>query len=206
MQLVSYYNCPYILELEEIFEDQKYYYIATKFLPGGDLYYYLSKMPKLQLEEAHARVIIRQIAIGIQALHRINIVHRDIKPDNILVSNTGISPQVCLADLGSAFRLKVKQRSSYFQIGTPGYMAPELLSGNRYSFSIDIWSFGCLIMMLLASTLPFWTEDGEELKRRVIEEPLNPDSDQQMRHLSNEVKNLLSGMLRKNPRERLTID
>ena len=57
-------------------------------------------------------------------------------------------------------------------------MAPELLSGNRYSFSIDVWSFGCLIMMLLASTLPFWTEDGEELERRVLEEPLDLDSDQ----------------------------
>ena len=113
---------------------------------------------------------------------------------------------MCLADLGSAFRLKVNRRSSNFYLGTPGYMAPELLSGKQYSFSIDVWSFGCLIIMLLATTLPFWSEDRDELKRRVLEEPLNLDSDHKLRHLSDEVRNLLEGMLRKNPQERLTID
>ena len=113
---------------------------------------------------------------------------------------------MCLADLGSAFRLKVNRRSSNFYLGTPGYMAPELLSGKQYSFSIDVWSFGCLIIMLLATTLPFWSEDRDELKRRVLEEPLNLDSDYKLRHLSDEVRNLLEGMLRKNPQERLTID
>ena len=83
-----------------------------------------------------------------------------------------MSPQVRIADLGSAFKLRDKKGTSDFIIGTPGYMAPELLSGKRYGFSIDIWSLGSLMIALLAGTLPFSSEDRSERNRRVIEEPL----------------------------------
>jgi len=78
--------------------------------------------------------------------------------------------------------------------------------GENYSFSVDIWSLGALAMMLLAATLPFWSEDRQELKRRACEEPLDLDSEERMSHISDSAKNLLHGMLTKCPRERLTID
>ena len=92
MREVAYNSCPNILELQEVFEDDEFLYIATKFYSGGDLFNYLKKMPSIPLTEDHGKMIIKQVALGIQALHQNNIVHRDIKLDNILVSNSGMCP------------------------------------------------------------------------------------------------------------------
>ena len=69
MREVAYKSCPNILELQEVFEDEQLYYIATNYQPGGDLHNYLQKMQSIPLSEDHAKVIIKQVALGIQALH-----------------------------------------------------------------------------------------------------------------------------------------
>ena len=91
-------------------------------------------------------------------------------------------------------------------IGTPGYTAPEVITGQNYSFSADIWSLGSLMHALLSAKLPFSCENRKELKRRVCTEPLNLDSDRNLRNLSESAKDLLNGLLRKSPSKRLTIE
>ena len=100
-----------------------------------------------------------------------------------------------LADLGSAVKLESADDTSSFQIGTPGYLAPEVLLGKPYSFSCDIWSIGALMSVLLSAKLPFWDDDRKDRKRRVCTEPLNLEANSFMSRLSDDAKDLITGML-----------
>ena len=81
------------------------------------------------MTEAHARHIITQVALGLKGLHERLIVHRDIKIENILMSDLSLNAKLRIADLGSAVKLSALTDTSTFSIGTPGYIAPEILSG-----------------------------------------------------------------------------
>ena len=98
-------NCSNVIELVESFEDENSYYCVTRYMAGGDLYKYITTQPNQPLLEAEAKIIIKQVAIGLQALHRRNIIHRDIKLDNILVASKMEETKVCIGDLGSAIKL-----------------------------------------------------------------------------------------------------
>lgn len=139
-------------------------------------------------------------------MHKRNIVHRDIKIENILMSNYNNDAQLRIADLGSAIKLRKASDTTKFQIGTPGYMAPEILLGKAYNFSCDIYSIGALMFVLLTAQLPFWDNNRRERKRRVCNENLDLEADESSRILSPEAKDLLYGMLAKPVSERLTID
>jgi len=98
-------------------------------MAGGDLFNYIVKQPNQPLLEDQTKMIIRQVATGLQALHKRNIIHRDIKVDNMLVASTELETEVRISDLGSAIKLQSADGTSNFQIGTPGYVAPEVLKG-----------------------------------------------------------------------------
>ena len=162
-----------ILEIIESFEDDTSQFVVTKFMPAGYLLNYLVKQPTQPLSEDHARKIIIQIGICIESLHAKNIVHRDIKVENILMSDFSQDAKVRIADLGSAVKLQSANDTSTFKIGTPGYTAPEILSGLPYSFSCDIWSLGCLLHVLLTASPPFWDDDRKQRDRMVCHQPLD---------------------------------
>ena len=111
-----------------------------------------------------------------------------------------------IADLGSAIKLNSATDTTSFQIGTPGYMAPEILRGKPYSFSVDIWSIGALMFVLLTAQLPFWDNNRRERRRRVCKEALDLEADPIASQLTPEAKDLLRGMLTKPVNQRLTID
>ena len=114
--------------------------------------------------------------------------------------------ELMIADVGSAAKLASADDTTSFQIGTPGYLAPEVLKGDKYSFSCDIWSIGALTSVLLSAKLPFWDDDRKERKRRVCTEELDLETIPFLCEISEEGKDLIYGMLKKNPAERLTID
>ena len=91
-------------------------------------------------------------------------------------------------------------------IGTPGYTAPEVLAGKPYTLGVDIYSMGALMHALITATLPFWSEYEQERRYKVQHELLDFSSDEFLQCLSIEGKQILAGMLCKDPTERLTID
>ena len=95
-------DCENIIELIEVFEDQLTHYVVTKFMPSGDLYNYICQQPSQPLDEEHTKLIIRQVCRGVQALHQRNIIHRDIKIENLLMSDNSREATLKIADLGSA--------------------------------------------------------------------------------------------------------
>jgi len=146
-----------------------------------------------------------QVGIGLESLHAKNIVHRDIKIENILMTDFSEDAKVRIADLGSAIKLESSEHKTCFKIGTPGYTAPEVIQGKPYSFSCDIWSFGCLLHVLLSAQPPFWDEDRKTRDNKVCFEPLNLEANRYTANLSASCKNLLAQMLEKDPQKRLRI-
>ena len=100
-------------------------------------------------------MIIRQVAQGIKVLHSRLIIHRDIKLENLLMTDNTRHAQGKIADFGSAVKFQSADETSDFMIGTPGYTAPEIMTGQNYSFSADMWSLGSLMHALLSARLPF---------------------------------------------------
>ena len=91
-------------------------------------------------------------------------------------------------------------------IGTPGYTAPEVLAGKPYTCGVDIYSMGALMHALITATLPFWSNDDQERRYKVQHELLDFGSDDFLQRLSIEGKQILAGMLCKDPTKRLTVD
>lgn len=138
-------------------------------------------------------------------------MHADIKMSNILVSSNKRRDvekiSVKLADFGSAVHLDhPKVQGTKYLVGTPGYIAPELLLGQKVGPPTDIYSLGALMFNLLTSDLPFWDDDRQKRNRRVCLEPLNLETVPLLRQLSRDGRSLLKGMLTKDPVERFNIE
>ncbi len=105
------------------------------------------------IKENHVRFYIANIMLTLEHLHRQKILHRDIKPENIMLREDGY---LVLVDMGTAIELKLENRfRTTTIIGTPHYMAPEIILGKGYSFSADYWSLGVLIYEFLCGKLPY---------------------------------------------------
>ena len=146
---------------------------------------------------------MKQIGSALQTLHKKNIIHRDIKVENILVDGQGNDLTYYLGDLGSAIKLRSADQKADFGIGTFGFMAPEMLAYKSYSFGVDIWSLGCVLHVLITDHMVHFDRDENKARKKMLYEPLDLSS---YPELSREVRDLLKRMLKKNPAERISID
>lgn len=145
-------DCSNILTIIESFQDAEHVYIVSRYMSCGSLFDYIIKQEDSRIDEKRAQDIIHQIATGLRNLHKRNIVHRDIKVDNILVNISARGqPKFYVADLGSGVKLDSDEETCTFMIGTRGYVAPEILRGNAYGKSVDIFSLGCLMHAILSA-------------------------------------------------------
>ncbi len=98
------------------------------------------------------------LILCVEYLHKNNIIYRDIKPENIMVDDKGF---VKLIDMGTAKILKNKGGRTHTIIGTPHYMAPEILNGKGYTFSVDLWSIGICLYEFMCGCVPY-AEDADD--------------------------------------------
>ena len=115
------------------------------------------------------------------------------------MSNFTEDAKPSIADLGSAVRLRTPTDTVTFKIGTPGYIAPEILQGKPYGLAVDVWSLACIMHVLLTATPPFWEDDRQARNARVCNEQLNLGGSKYTSVLSVSAKNLLVSMLAKDP-------
>uniref|UniRef100_A0AC35TN30 Protein kinase domain-containing protein n=1 Tax=Rhabditophanes sp. KR3021 TaxID=114890 RepID=A0AC35TN30_9BILA len=169
---------PNIVKLFHVIENSSQFSLVMEYCQRGELFNYLGKVTKLT--DSHARTIFRQIVSAVRYLHHRNIVHRDLKAENILISEDGM---IKVADFGFATHFADGELLDTF-CGSPPYAAPELFQGIRYDgVKADCWSLGvCLYSMISVNIIlfdhsnylcqggyPFYADDLHLLRRKVIE-------------------------------------
>ena len=155
---------PFIVKLVKTLKDKKYIYYLMEYIKGKELFYVIRDIGILN--KAQARFYIGSIILAVQYLHERKFLFRDIKPENIMVLENGY---IKLIDFGTATELKDKTKSI---IGTPQYMAPEVILGDLYSFEVDFWSIGICLYEFCCGVLPFGEneEDPTNIYMSVINE------------------------------------
>lgn len=142
-----------VVNLERMFETSEKIYVIMEKLKGDMLEMILSS-PRGRLSERVTKFLITQILIALKHLHSKNIVHCDLKPENVLLSSDSEFPQVKLCDFGFA-RIIGEKSFRRSVVGTPAYLAPEVLRNKGYNRSLDMWSVGVIIYVSLSGTFPF---------------------------------------------------
>ena len=179
-----------VIQFLDSFESPNEFCLVTE-LAQGQLYDILEEDKKLP--ENEIKGIARQLVAGLNYLHSSNIIHRDIKPQNILISANGI---IKICDFGFARAIENKTMIRSIK-GTPLYMAPELLKESPYNHKADLWSLGVIIYELYVGQPPFYTNSFPTLINKINNENIKyPDS------MSSQFKDLLKGLLSKNPKDR----
>ena len=120
-------KCPHILPIVETYMEDDTCYIVTKFLAGGNLYEMMTKQPNKRLPEPIARKLFKKLALGLAGLKQRLIIHRDIKPLNILLGDQTSDANLYIADFGISALLRDEEDTRTLYIGTSGFTAPEVI-------------------------------------------------------------------------------
>ena len=208
---MSKVKSPWIVELKASFQEDDFLYLVMEFVPGGDFMNLLMKKDKLTEEEA--KFYTAELILAVESIHKLDCIHRDIKPDNILIDKDG---HIKLSDFGLAkvsdklyeqgsnktpnFNpKKMTHQKLYSCVGTAFYVAPEVLKKKGYSQEIDWWSVGVIFYEMLVGYAPFCAEDNQEVFNRIINIYFQIPDDVK---LSKEAKDLINKML-SDPNKRL---
>ena len=140
---------PNIVKYYETYNDQKYIYLVMELISGKPLFDKITEQANQTFSEDQAAHYMKQLFQAINHCHAQNIVHRDIKPDNVMITD---DDTVRLIDFGLSKVSRNKQLKTV--AGTPYYMSPEVLNGS-YSKKADIWSLGVVLYTLVSGYLPF---------------------------------------------------
>jgi len=165
-----HYN--FISNLYFSFQDKDFLYLIIDYYPGGDLRFYLEQ--NIQFNEKQIKFFVANIVLSLRYLRLNNILHRDIKPDNLVFDKKGY---LNLTDFGISKKVKnnkiIKDKS-----GTPGYLSPEVLTGKNQTFSSDYFSLGIIIYELIFLERPFKGKTKQELAENILDNEINLTKDQ----------------------------
>ena len=185
---------PNIIKLYDIYEDNKYIYLIVEECNGGEFFDSLAKRAKEKnmYTEKECAKIFKQILEAVNYLHAHGVCHRDLKPENILFSNVADDSCLKLIDFGLS---KVLDGESNMKktVGTTFYMAPEVIQGN-YNEKCDIWSCGIILYIMLCGKPPFYSQDEDELKKKICSMHYNFDYPE-FKKVSQDAINLIKKIL-----------
>jgi len=197
---------PNLITIHKVYEEHQKVYIIQEMCTGGELYDRVVQRGKFS--ERDAANIMRQLVSALQALHRHNILHLDIKPENILFSSEAPDAKILLTDFGLARMINGKQNpldQGKSMAGTIGYMAPEVISSHLYSESADVFSAGVILFILLVGYPPFFGDSEVEVLLKIARGDFTFDS-QDWAHVSGSAKELVARMLEVRAQDRITVD
>ena len=158
---------PNIIKVFGFYEDSEKYYIITELMAGGELFDEI--VEREFYWERDAQEVVKMLADALDYMHVRGIVHRDMKPENVLLTSKGKDGIAKIADFGFAARTdtKIPEYQLSTPCGTPGYVAPEIVSGLKYGMEADMWSLGVIAFILLGGYPPFHDENQDELFRLI---------------------------------------
>lgn len=203
-------GCRHIVNIKDVYENtyngQRCLLVVMECMEGGELFNRIQE--RTQFNEREAAEVVKDICVAVKFLHDMNIAHRDLKPENLLYTRKDNLGVLKLTDFGFAKETLTRdtlQTPCY----TPYYVAPEVLGPEKYDKCCDIWSLGVIMYILLCGFPPFYSNHGlpisPGMKRRIRSGQYEFPSPE-WTNVSSDAKDLIKGMLKTNPEERLTID
>ncbi|XP_029611095.1 MAP/microtubule affinity-regulating kinase 3 isoform X3 [Salmo trutta] len=196
VRIMKILNHPNIVKLFEVIETEKTLYLVMEYASGGEVFDYLVAHGRMKEKEARAK--FRQIVSAVQYCHQKNIVHRDLKAENLLLD---ADMNIKIADFGFSNEFTMGSKLDTF-CGSPPYAAPELFQGKKYDGpEVDVWSLGVILYTLVSGSLPFDGQNLKELRERVLRGKYRIPF-----YMSTDCENLLKRFLVLNPSKRGTLE
>mmetsp|Transcript_2519 Transcript_2519/g.3707 ORF Transcript_2519/g.3707 Transcript_2519/m.3707 type:complete len:361 (-) Transcript_2519:172-1254(-) len=199
VKILGTLNHPNIVKMHAFYEENTHYYMVMEVLKGGELFDRIVK--KQFYSEKQARDVLMVLLEAVKYIHDRNIAHRDLKPENLLLVSKDDDALLKVADFG--FARIVDENKLASQCGTPGYVAPEILTGVSYGIEVDIWSVGVIMYILLGGYPPFHDENKTQLFKK-IKKGIVVFHSQYWDHVSFDAKDLISRMLTLDVSRRIT--
>jgi len=192
---------PGVVNLEKMFETPERIFVVMEKLRGDMLEMILSS-EQARLSERITKFLVTQILVALKHLHSKNIVHCDLKPENVLLSSDSDFPQVKLCDFGFA-RIIGEKGFRKSVVGTPAYLAPEVLRNKGYNRSLDMWSTGVIIYVSLSGTFPFNEDEDihEQIQNASFMYPPHP-----WKEISSQAIDIINNLLQVKMRKRYSVD
>ncbi|KAM3620806.1 uncharacterized protein V6R79_002229 [Siganus canaliculatus] len=184
---------PFLTHLYSTFQSKEHLFFVMEYLNGGDLMFHIQHKGRFDLNRA--TFYASEIVVGLQFLHSKGIIYRDLKLDNVMLDKDG---HIKIADFGMCKENVLGEAKATTFCGTPDYIAPEILLGQKYTFSVDWWSFGVLVYEMLIGQSPFQGDDEDELF-----ESIRSDTPHYPRWITKESKNLIELLFERDPSRRM---
>ena len=192
---------PNIITLYDVIENEEKIYIIMEYCAGSDLFAYIEQR-NFKLPEKRAAEIIRKLSSAVYYLHSFGIIHRDVKPENILMTDKTEYADIRLLDFGLSKIVRQGEKCTE-PYGTLSYVSPEVLQDIPYDERCDLWSIGVITYLLLSGVLPFDDENNiKEIARKTVYEktPFYPSLFQ---NVSKEAIDFVDKLLQKDPDKRM---
>uniref|UniRef100_A0A3B4B851 Protein kinase C n=1 Tax=Periophthalmus magnuspinnatus TaxID=409849 RepID=A0A3B4B851_9GOBI len=186
---------PFLTHLYSTFQTKEHLFFVMEYLNGGDLMFHIQEKGRFELYRA--TFYSAEIICGLQFLHSKGIIYRDLKLDNVMLDHEG---HIKIADFGMCKENVFGENRATTFCGTPDYIAPEILLGQKYSFSVDWWSFGVLLYEMLIGQSPFHGDDEDELF-----ESIRMDTPHYPRWINKEARDLMERLFERDPSRRLGV-
>ncbi|KFQ87778.1 Rho-associated protein kinase 1, partial [Phoenicopterus ruber ruber] len=191
--IMAFANSPWVVQLFYAFQDDRYLYMVMEYMPGGDL---VNLMSNYDVPEKWARFYTAEVVLALDAIHSMGFIHRDVKPDNMLLDKAG---HLKLADFGTCMKMnKEGMVRCDTAVGTPDYISPEVLKSQGgdgyYGRECDWWSVGVFLYEMLVGDTPFYADSLVGTYSKIMNHKNSltfPDDSE----ISKEAKNLICAFL-----------
>jgi serine/threonine protein kinase len=187
---------PFIMKLHFAFQTDEKLFLVLDYCAGGELFFHLSRHRRFS--EKYTRFYAAELLLALGHLHQHRIIYRDLKPENVLLDSDG---HVKLGDFGLAkANIKHPYKGAISRVGTPEYMAPEILQQVGHGYCVDYWGLGMLTYEMMTGLPPWYTTDRQKLFKRLNHAPLEIPP-----YFSEHAGSFVSSLLQRDPRRRLGV-
>ncbi|XP_065306036.1 serine/threonine-protein kinase NIM1-like [Dermacentor albipictus] len=187
---------PHVIRLYEVIETLSRVHLALEFAPGGELFQKITSDGRYPEDEA--RIVFAQVASAVNHMHELNIVHRDIKAENVFIAGHNL---VKVGDFGFSTQLRSREEALSTFCGSPPYAAPELFRDESYAGPcVDVWALGVLLYFVVTACMPFRAQTVAALKKLILEGHYALPE-----YLSEHCKKLIASILQVCPQDRPTV-